>query len=231
VAPAAVQADRGAAARRDESSAGALERRAKNNPPNEPARQDAVAARPSTASADAPADRAIAAGAAAARPPAVALAPAAKLAEEPAPASRLNDTSAATGARSARKAEAVRSDAASEVVPAASPALTLLRRARVESAAGSARWTWAAPGAARVTPFDDDAQAWLLGVVQSARGRWADVAERGESLDATEVRWWRDGWPHATLRIEAQGLRWLEPSGRIRYAPLEAAVLQRLRSF
>ena len=68
-------------------------------------------------------------------------------------------------------------------------------------------------------------------MVQAARGRWVEVSERGESLDALEVRWWRDGWPHATLRIEAEGLRWIEPSGRIRYAPLDAGTLQRLRSF
>jgi len=115
--------------------------------------------------------------------------------------------------------------------PAASPALTLLRRARADLAAGSARWTWAVPGSPVMAPFDDAAQAWLARVVEAARGRWADVGERGESLDALEVRWWRDGQPHATLRIEADGLRWIEPSGRIRYAPLEAGALQRLRSF
>jgi hypothetical protein len=114
---------------------------------------------------------------------------------------------------------------------AASPAFTLLRRAQAELASGSVRWTWAAPGAAMMVPFDDAAQAWLSRVVQLARGRWLDVHERGESLDALEVRWWRDGWPHATLRIEAEGLRWIEPNGRIRYAPLDAATLQRLRNF
>ena len=113
----------------------------------------------------------------------------------------------------------------------ASPALTLLQRARAELAAGSARWTWAVPGSPVMAPLDDAAQAWLARVVQAARGRWADVSERGESLDALEVRWWRDGRPHATLRIEDDGLRWIEPSGRIRYAPLEAGALQRLRSF
>ena len=125
----------------------------------------------------------------------------------------------------ARKAEI------GEAAPVASPALTLLRRARGELATGSAAWTWAAPGSVAMAPFDDAAQAWLLRVVQLARGRWVDVSERGESLNALEVRWWRDGWPRATLRIEDEGVRWIEPSGRIRYAPLDAATLQRLRSF
>jgi hypothetical protein len=208
--PPAVPADPRAAGRRGEPSAGAPGRRDKSNPLTAPARQDAVAPRAAAA-------------------PAVAQAPSSRVAEETTPASRLNDTGAVSAARSARKAE--QSDAASEAAPAASPALTLLRRARAETATGSARWTWTAPGSTTMAPVDDAAQAWLLGVVQSARGRWADVTDRGDSLDATEVRWWRDGWPHATLRIEAEGLRWLEPSGRIRYAPLEAATLQRLRSF
>jgi hypothetical protein len=119
--------------------------------------------------------------------------------------------------------------ALAEPVAAASPALTLLRRARGELASGAARWDWQAPGASGMAPFDDAAQAWLLGVVQSARGRWIDVAERAAASDAIEVRWWRDGWPHATLRIESEGLRWIEPNGRIRYAALQAATLQRLR--
>jgi hypothetical protein len=60
----------------------------------------------------------------------------------------------------------------------------LLRRAQAELAAGSVRWTWAAPGVATMAPFDDAAQAWLARVVQLARGRWVDIHERGESADA-----------------------------------------------
>ncbi len=108
--------------------------------------------------------------------------------------------------------------------------MTLLRRAQAEVAGGT-DWTWIPPGNAVMVPFDAAARAWLSRVVQAARGRWVEVGERGESLDALEVRWWRDGWPHATLRIEAGGLRWIEPGGRIRYAPLDAATLQQLRSF
>lgn len=132
---------------------------------------------------------------------------------------------APTTPRAAGKAEV------GEAVAAASPALTLLRRAQAELATGGKAWTWAVPGSATMAPFDDAAQAWLWRVVQLARGRWVEVSDRGESLDALEVRWWRDGWPHATLRIEAEGLRWIEPSGRIRYAPLDASTLQRLRAF
>jgi len=137
----------------------------------------------------------------------------------------------ATAQTNAQPAMAPRTAEVGDALAAASPALTLLRRAQAELASGSARWTWIAPGAATMAPLDDAAQAWLSRVVQLTRGRWVDVGERGEALDALEARWWRDGWPHATLRIEAQGLRWIEPSGRIRYAPLDAAALQRLRSF
>jgi hypothetical protein len=130
-------------------------------------------------------------------------------------------------ARSALKAKAAAGDAA--VV--ASPALTLLQRARAENAAGSARWTWAAPGSAAMAPFDDAGQAWLQRVVQATRGRWSETSERGESLDAVEARWWRDGWPYATLRIEVNGVRWIEAGGRIRHAPLDTAASQALRTY
>jgi hypothetical protein len=109
--------------------------------------------------------------------------------------------------------------------------LTLLRRARAETTAGTARWIWQPPGAPAPMLFDDAAQAWLLRVVQSARGRWVDVADPGGPGAAFEVRWWRDGQPHARLRIETAGLRWIEPSARIRYAPLEPPVLADLRRF
>lgn len=114
---------------------------------------------------------------------------------------------------------------------AASPALTLLRRLRAESAAKSAQWTWQPPGVTAPRPVDAAGQAWLLRLVQAARGRWADVAVPSDPGAATEARWWRDGQPHARLRIEAGGLRWLEPSGRIRFAPLDPAALEPLRSF
>ncbi|HEY6356134.1 MAG TPA: hypothetical protein VIY30_16750, partial [Burkholderiaceae bacterium] len=149
-------------------------------------------------------------------------------------APRANDQPPAPGAMAPRAAltqHSANQAELGETVAAASPALTLLRRAQAELASGGARWTWAIPGAATMTPLDDSAQAWLSRVVQTAAGRWVEVNERGESRDALEVRWWRDGWPHATLRIEAEGLRWIEPNGRIRYAPLDAATLQRLRSF
>lgn len=114
---------------------------------------------------------------------------------------------------------------------AASPALTLWRRAVAESNARTAIWTWQPANAPSPRSFDADGQAWLLRLVQTARGRWTDVAEASDGAAATEVRWWRDDRAIARLRIEAQGLRWLEPSGRIRFAPLEADALARLRGF
>ena len=135
------------------------------------------------------------------------------------------------GARSLGKADgAVTALAPGSPAVAPSPALALLRRAQGEIAAGSGRWTWSAPGRRTIGPLDDGAQAWLARVAQAAQGRWSDSNERGESIDATEARWWRDGWPHATLRIEADGLRWIEPGGRVQFAPLDAATLQRLRN-
>jgi hypothetical protein len=153
----------------------------------------------------------------------------------PAPRDSPSELGAALAAPNAASGAALSPDVRAAVgasAAAASPALTLLRRARSELAAGSARWDWQAPGATGMAPFDDDAQVWLLRVVQAARGRWSDVAERAGpgASDALEVRWWRDGWPHATLRIEAEGMRWIEAGGRIRYAPLDPAALQRLRS-
>ena len=150
-------------------------------------------------------------------------------ASPPAPGSRtLNEAIAGSTQRGLRSPLA--SSAVQPPTPAASPAFTLLRRARDESATRSARWTWQAPQASVITEFDDAGYAWLVRLVQAARGRWVDVADSAGPQDALEVRWWRDGWPHATLRIEAGGLRWIEASGRVRYAPLEAASLQRLRA-
>ena len=114
---------------------------------------------------------------------------------------------------------------------AASPALTTWRRATRESATRSAIWTWQPGTAPTPRSFDADGQAWLLRVVQTARGRWVDVASDSDGAAALEVRWWRDDQPHARLRIEANGLRWIEPSGRIRYAALDAKAIERLREF
>jgi len=132
---------------------------------------------------------------------------------------------AVAGARAAAVEPAV--DAAAGT----SPAFTLLRRARSDTTSGTARWTWMPPGKAAVTPMDDAAHDWLARVVQASRGRWSDSAERAGPGDAVEVRWWRDDWPQATLRIEADGLRWIEHNGPIRHAPLDAATLQRLNRF
>jgi hypothetical protein len=117
-----------------------------------------------------------------------------------------------------------------DAVAAASPAFALLRRARTELPGGQARWSWTAPGSPLMVAFDDAGQHWLTRVVQASRGRWTEVTERAGARDALEVRWWRDDWPQATLRIEADGLRWIEHGGRVRYAPLDPATLQRLRS-
>jgi hypothetical protein len=152
----------------------------------------------------------------------------AKAASATVPSLPSSDAMAAQAPSALRLASAP--NALAEATPAASPALTLLRRVRAEHAARTARWTWQAPQAGTVTAFDEMGEAWLLRVVQSARGRWSDVADAGAGRDALEVRWWRDGWPHATLRIEADGLRWVEANGRIRYAPMDAAALQRLRA-
>jgi hypothetical protein len=128
------------------------------------------------------------------------------------------------------RASALESGSAADAVAAASPAFTLLRRARGEEAASSARWSWKPPGSPMMGAFDDAGQAWLARVVQATRGRWTDATDRIGLGDAVEARWWRDDWPQATLRIEADGVRWIEHNGRIRYAPLDAATLQRLRS-
>lgn len=120
--------------------------------------------------------------------------------------------------------------AAADRVTMASPASALLSRARAESASGSARWTWMPPGKAAIVPMDADADAWLARVTQASRAHWTDATERAGSGDALEVRWWRDDWPQATLRIEADGLRWIEHNGRTRYAPLDPTTLQRLRN-
>lgn len=114
---------------------------------------------------------------------------------------------------------------------AASPALTLWRRSSAEMQSRSAIWTWQPGTAPSPRSFDVDAQAWLLRLMQAARGRWVDVAETNDGGAATDVRWWRDDQPVARLRIESAGLRWIEPSGRIRYAPMDPAAIERLRAF
>lgn len=111
---------------------------------------------------------------------------------------------------------------------AASPALTLLRRVSADSENRSAIWTWQPEAAATARSFDTDGTAWLQRLVYAARGRWVDVAERSEGTSATEVRWWRNDEPVALLRIEAHGLRWIEPTQRIRFAPMSAEELTRL---
>jgi hypothetical protein len=120
------------------------------------------------------------------------------------------------------------SEPAFDASTAASPPFTLLRRARGDTASGNARWTWMPPGKAAIVPMDDAAQAWLARLAQASRGRWTDSAERVGAGHAVEVRWWRDDWPQATLRIEADGLRWIEHNGPARHAPLDAVALQRL---
>ena len=55
-----------------------------------------------------------------------------------------------------------------------------------------------------------------------------DVGERGDGAAAAELRWWRNDEAAALLRIEEQGLRWIEPSQRIRFAPMSADELARL---
>ena len=119
---------------------------------------------------------------------------------------------------------------AADSASTASPAATLLRRARSERANGSARWTWMPPGKAAIVPVDAAGDAWLARVAQAARTRWTETAEHTGSGDALEVRWWRDDWPQATLRIETDGLRWIEHNGRAYHAPLDAATLERLRN-
>jgi hypothetical protein len=114
-------------------------------------------------------------------------------------------------------------------VAAASPALTMLRRARADAESRSAIWTWQTEPAVTARSFDAEAQEWLQRLVYAARGRWLDVAERSDGGPAAELRWWRNDEAVALLRIEAEGLRWTEPSGRIRYAPMTADELARLR--
>jgi hypothetical protein len=112
---------------------------------------------------------------------------------------------------------------------AEAPPLALLRRAQSEVATGSAHWTWSAPGRPVIKPLDSTAMAWLARVAQTAEGPWREIGDRGEGVEAVAARWWRDGWPAATLRIEAHGLRWIEPGGPVLYAPLDAATSQQLR--
>jgi hypothetical protein len=215
--PAPAPAPEPAAAPRDDSSAREAEAMAKASPP-------AVAAPP------APAPMADTAGAPQPGAP-TAAAEIARLAQLRDSSSRSEQRmlSAAGRAAAAAAPETARTSA-SEAVVAASPAFALLRRARSELNGGHARWAWTPPGSPLMAPFDDAGQAWLARVVQAAHGRWTDAAERGALGDAIEVRWWRNDWPQATLRIEADGVRWIEHGGRIRHAPLDAATLQRLRS-
>jgi hypothetical protein len=221
--------------RRKETVASTTERGAAAVPPPTAARQDVATAAPTAQdaiAAAAPANSQHADRVAAQREAPAVSQPAVSSPTQA--ATRASDQPPAPDAMASRAAPAQHSAnkaGLGETVAAASPALTLLRRAQAELASGGARWTWATPGAATMAPLDDSAQAWLSSVVQAAAGRWVEASERGESLDALEVRWWRDGWPHATLRIEADGLRWIEPNGRIRYAALDAATLRRLRSF
>lgn len=114
-------------------------------------------------------------------------------------------------------------------VAAASPALTLLRRVRADAESRGAIWTWQPGASTTARSFDADAQAWLGALVYAARGRWVDVAERSDGSDAIDVQWWRNDEAVALLRIERQGLRWIEPSGRVRHAPMTADELVRLR--
>jgi len=139
-------------------------------------------------------------------------------------------SSAAGRAAAVAGARASAVDSAADAVATASPAFALLRRTRSEMASGLARWTWMPPGKAAIVPLDEAAHEWLARVAQASRARWSDTTERASPGEALEVRWWRDDWPQATLRIEADGLRWIEHSGRIRHAPLDPATLQRLRN-
>ncbi len=185
----------------------------------EPARQGGVAPMPRDAAAPKRTDKAQEGAVAAAD----------TLAKAEAESTLRREVPAARAATNEARRQAEPAPAA--VPAAASPALTLWRRSTAESAARSAIWTWQPGDAPSPRSFDADAQAWLLRLVQAARGRWVDVAEASNGEAATEVRWWRDDQPHARLRIESEGLRWIEPSGRIRYAPMEPAALARLRGF
>ena len=162
--------------------------------------------------------------------PAVQMATAAPAAAPPPETAQDKAETTTRVAESSVRLDAMRRAESLRLQPASPQAL--LSRAQSESAAGTARWTWSAPGRPTITPFDADAQAWLSHVLSAAQGRWQDSAEHAAGGgDAVEVRWWRDGWPSATLRIESGGVRWIEPGGRSLYAPLEAATVQRLRSY
>ena len=143
---------------------------------------------------------------------------------------RMSSAAGRAAAVAGARAPAVDSATSAETGIAASPAFVLLRRVRSELGNASARWTWMPPGKAAIVPLDEAGHEWLARVVQASRARWNDTTERAGPGEALEVRWWRDDWPQATLRIEADGLRWVEHNGRIRHAPLDAATLQRLRS-
>lgn len=156
-----------------------------------------------------------------AAPPKAAARPAA------APAAAIAGAGEGRAAANSGSALALRRGPQTEASLDASPTQTLWRRARDELATGAAHWAWSAPGRPTITPVDGDALAWLQRVTLAAQGRWGDAGGRAEP-QATEVRWWRDGWPVATLRIEPDGVRWVDPGGN-RFAPLDAATVQRLR--
>jgi hypothetical protein len=59
---------------------------------------------------------------------------------------------------------------------AASPGADAKVTHQADSAAQSAQWTWQPPGATAPRPVDADGEAWLLRLVQTARGRWVEVA-------------------------------------------------------
>jgi hypothetical protein len=138
-------------------------------------------------------------------------------------------SSAAGRAAAVAGAQAAAIDGAAAAEAAASPAATLLRRSRSETASGHARWTWMPPGRAAIVPLDEAGHEWLTRVAQAARERWTDTTERAGPGNALEVRWWRDDWPQGTLRLEVDGMRWIEHNGRTWRAPLDQASLQRLR--
>jgi hypothetical protein len=228
-APRAKQAERAAESR--------LERRTEGSAsPARERREDSVArAVPELAKSAPPSAAPPAPAAEPALPTAQAAAAPAMRDAQPRDAAAKSDTrmSLAAGRAAAvagARASAFESGSAADMVAAESPASTLLRRARSERAANSARWSWMPPGSPLMGMFDDAGQAWLARVAQTTRGRWTETTDRAGPGDAVEARWWRDDWPQATLRIEPDGVRWIEHSGRIRYAPLDAATLQRLRS-
>lgn len=228
--PAPQAARVGQYARKSESAAAAPPRAA---PPAKAAALPAeAAAPPATAAAPAPAPVPVPvqADAAARLEQRAAEAPPRQAADDAAPARGKATPGALAEAAVAGRATGSPGHARALAAPAPSPALTLLRLVRAELAAGHAQWEWQAPDADERGPLDDAAQAWLQRVVQGARGRWVEADGAGAGATVPQARWWRDGVLHATLRFEADGLRWVEAGGRVRFAPLDAATSQRLRA-